>query len=87
MKRTFYGDEETTGAIGALGFVLTLLASLGAFCIAGMGMFDSPPKTRIVLVEKSKAKPRASSLPTSAFKSDLELSVTADPMPATAIVR
>jgi hypothetical protein len=87
MKRSVHDEEETTGAIGALGFVLTLLASLGAFCIAGMGMFDSPPKTRIVLVEKSKAKPRASSLSTSPFKSDLELSATADSMPATAIVR
>jgi hypothetical protein len=87
MNRTYHDEEETTGAMGAFGFVATLLASIAAFCIAGTGVFDGPPTTRMVFVEKSKVKSSLASLPTSSPESDLKLSADTEPMRALPIDR
>lgn len=55
MKHRHHPEDEGTGGAGAVGLCVTILASLMAFSVGEAGLFEGPPKARMVFIEKSES--------------------------------
>lgn len=50
MKHRHHPEDEGTGGAGAVGLCVTILASLMAFSVGEAGLFEGPPKARMVFI-------------------------------------
>lgn len=78
MKHRHHSEDLGTGGAGAVGLCVIILASLIAFTVGGTGLFDDPPKARMVFIEKSKTAGPAI-IPESAQSEGFEIAVQGEP--------